>query len=124
MKIVTGIDSVEIERIKKLMEKERFFTEVLGEEEYAAYRERGLKPESIAGAFCAKEAFGKALGTGVSGFSLNEVQVLHDKKGKPYYHFSGRAEKTVSCGNYVFELSITHTKTTATAIAIGYVLDN
>lgn len=119
MKIVTGIDSVEIARVERLMEKERFFTEILGKEEYAMYRKRGLKAESVAGAFCAKEAFGKALGTGVSGFSWNEVEVLHDKKGKPYYSFSGKAKEIVEIEGLVFDLSITHTKTAATAIAVA-----
>ncbi len=120
MKIVTGIDSVEIARVKKLMERERFFGEILGKEELAMYKERGLKAESIAGAFCAKEAFGKALGTGISGFSWNEVEILHDEKGKPYYSFSGNAKEIAKTAGLVFDLSITHTKTTATAIAIGY----
>lgn len=120
MKFVTGIDSVEIRRIEDLMGKERFFTEVLGENEYIEYRERGLKSESIAGAFCAKEAFGKALGTGVSGFSWNEVEILHNEKGKPYYSLSGKAKKIAEREGLAFELSITHTRTTATAIAIAY----
>lgn len=119
MKIVTGIDSVEIARVEKLMEKERFFTEILGKEEYAMYQKRGLKAESIAGAFCAKEAFGKALGTGISGFSWNEVEVLHDEKGKPYYSFSGKAKEIVEAEGLVFDLSITHTKTAATAVAVA-----
>ena len=119
MKIVTGIDSVEIARVERLMEKERFFTEILGKEEYAMYRKHGLKAESIAGAFCAKEAFGKALGTGISGFSWNEVEVLHDEKGKPYYSFSGKAKEIVETEGLVFDLSITHTKTAATAIAVA-----
>ena len=119
MKIVTGIDSVEIARVERLMEKERFFTEILGKEEYAMYQKRGLRAESIAGAFCAKEAFGKALGTGISGFSWNEVEVLHDEKGKPYYSFSGKAKEIVETESLVFDLSITHTKTAATAIAVA-----
>lgn len=119
MNIYTGIDAIEIERIENAMKKPGFLKRILGPCEYKYYESEGFPPQSIAGAFCAKEAFSKALGTGFRGFSLSDVQVMHDMLGKPYYVFSGFAAEVVNERNITFDLSITHTKTTAMAVAIG-----
>lgn len=119
MKVYTGIDAVDIERIKKSMKKQNFLTKMLGAEEYTYYEKKGFPPESIAAAFCAKEAFSKAMGTGIRGFSLSEVEVLHDALGKPYYKFSGKAKQLVDAKHLRFSLSVTHTDTTAFAVATG-----
>lgn len=118
MKIKTGIDAVEISRIKKSMENSRFLSRIFSEAEYKYYKGRGLNAESIAGAYCAKEAFSKAVGTGISGFSFNEVEVLHDENGKPYINLLGNAKRVA--GDLEFELSITHTKTTAMAVVVAH----
>ena len=110
--IKNGIDSVEISRI------ERFKRRVYGSDELKELENK--KAESFAGAFCAKEAFSKALGTGVRGFSLCEVQVLHDGYGAPYFSLSGNAEKIAREKGLEFSLSITHTDTVATASVIAY----
>jgi len=66
--IRVGLDMTEIARIQKSMEDhDRFAERILGERERAYYEEHGMKAESVAAAFCAKEAFSKALGTGVRG---------------------------------------------------------
>lgn len=115
-----GIDTVEINRIEASMQKEGFLERVFSKEEIAEFNKRNNKPEHIAAAFCAKEAFSKALGTGISGFSLNEVSLLHKENGKPYLSFSGNAEKLVSKSNLSFDVSITHTDSLATAIVIAF----
>lgn len=51
-----------------------------------------MNPETIAANFAAKEAFAKALGTGVRGFSLNEVSVLRGELGAPYIKLAGNAK--------------------------------
>lgn len=117
MKLYMGIDAVDIDRIKKSMKKQGFLKKVLGENEYAYYEKKGFSPESIAAAFCAKEAFSKAMGTGIRGFSMSEVEVIHDILGKPYYRFSGKAKDLVDSKHLQFSLSITHTDTTAFAVA-------
>ena len=45
----------------------------------------------MAGMYAAKEAFAKALGTGIRGFSLKEAEVLHDADGRPFYRITGKA---------------------------------
>ena len=46
--------------------------------------------------FAAKEAFSKALGTGISkGISFNEILVLNEKSGKPYIKLINKTKKIV-----------------------------
>ena len=115
-----GIDTVEIKRIESLVQnKERFLERVFSEKEQEEFIKRNNKTEHIAAAFCAKEAFSKALGTGVVGFNLNEVSLLHKENGKPYLAFTGKAQELVKKRNLSFDVSITHTGSIATAIVIA-----
>ena len=115
-----GIDSVEIERIRKSIEKDTFIKRVYGERELEELLEKNMPAQSAAACFCAKEAFSKAIGTGVTGFNLNEVETLHCESGKPYLVFCGSAEKIVEQSGFSFDISITHTDTTATAVVIAF----
>lgn len=116
MKYKIGIDSIEIERVEKACGNEHFLKRVYGENELKYFEEHRFSKETMAGSFAAKEAFSKAVGTGLTGFKLNEVEVLHEKTGRPYYKFSGSALNLAE--NYEFDLSITHTKKVATAVTI------
>ena len=116
--IKNGIDAVEIGRIEHSLESESFKKRVYGSQELKELEHK--RAESYAGAFCAKEAFSKALGTGVRGFSLCEVQVLHDEYGAPYLSLSGNAEKIAREKGLEFSLSITHTDTLAIAFVTAY----
>ncbi len=115
-----GIDSVEISRIDGLNNKDSFISRVFSESEREEFSKRGFKSEHIAAAFAAKEAFSKALGTGLSGFSLNEVSLLHESTGKPYLRLSGAAKKLADEKGLSFDVSITHTSLVATAVVIGF----
>ncbi|MFC2735100.1 MAG: holo-ACP synthase [Oribacterium sp.] len=83
-----GCDLLEIGRMERLLRRrtglDRIFTE--RELSHAAGRSAVL-----AGDFCVKEALSKAFGTGLSAFSLPEVEVLRDPAGKPYVVLYGRA---------------------------------
>lgn len=83
-----GVDMTEISRVEKACQKDSFVRKVFTQREAELY---GDKPAKLAAGFAAKEAFSKALGTGVRGFSLTELELLRDDLGKPYYVFSGRA---------------------------------
>lgn len=115
-----GIDSIEIDRVSKSIEKPSFISRVFGKEESSELNDKGFPAESAAACFAAKEAFGKALGTGLTAFDLNEVQVLHNQAGKPYLSPSGAAKAAADCNNLDFDISITHTKTVATAVVIAF----
>lgn len=95
---------------------QRFFTEV--EADYIRGRGKAA-PESAAGCFAAKEAALKALGTGLHGIALREVEVVHEASGKPVLLLHGRAQaqaEALGAGHY--HLSITHTGETAAAVVI------
>lgn len=111
---------VEISRIKMSMMKKGFIERVLGPAERVYYGRSGMPTQSVAAAFCAKEAFGKALGCGISGFGMREVEVMHDSNGKPFFMLSGRAKQLADIRNLSFDLSITHTKSYAMAVVVAY----
>ncbi|HHX56562.1 MAG TPA: holo-ACP synthase [Clostridiales bacterium] len=113
-----GIDIIEVERIKKSMKNSRFKNKVFSPEELELFEQRKNNPETIAGRFCVKEAFGKALGTGVRDFELNDVTTLNDKLGAPYIILTGKALEIA--GDKNISVSISHTKEYATAIVIIY----
>ncbi len=115
-----GIDLVEIARIEKSIASQRFLTTTFGKNELKEFEKRNFKLESIAGAFAAKEAFSKAIKTGLKGFKLSEVQVLHDETRAPYLALSGSAKEMAEKLGLEFDVSITHTKTLAQAIVIAY----
>lgn len=115
-----GIDSVEIDRIEEAVKKEGFLKRVFSQGEREEFEMRSCNAAHIAAAFAAKEAFSKAVGTGLSGFSLNEVSLLHKKSGKPYLALEGKAKTIAEKEGLSFDVSITHTKTVATAIVIAF----
>ncbi len=112
-----GTDLVEIERIRKSMRNARFCLRILGDREYAQLEKRGFPAESVAASFCAKEAFSKAVGTGLSGFDLRDVQLLRAPSGKPELFLSGRALELA--GGRKFSVSVTHTREYASAVVVA-----
>ena len=117
-----GVDIVSIDRIEKSLEKKGFLTKVYGDEEIALFAtENRIKTNSLAANFAAKEAFSKALGTGVRGFELTEVQILRDDMGKPYFAFSGKAKEIVESRNLSFVVSLSHEKDKAVAFVTAEV---
>lgn len=88
-----GTDLVEIQRIEKALARfgERFAQRILIEHELERFR-RHRKPVAwLAKRFAAKEAFSKAMGTGIR-FPVNwhNVSVDNAKSGKPVLHYSDR----------------------------------
>jgi holo-[acyl-carrier protein] synthase len=113
-----GIDMLEISRIRKSALNPRFLSRVFGKSELALYRQRGSPASFLAAGFCAKEAFSKALGTGIRGFELKDVQLLRNGLGKPYLALSGKASELAR--GLAFEASVSHTKEHAIAIVTCY----
>lgn len=120
-----GIDLIETSRIEKELEKagDRFRETVFTarEIEYCtSKRNRSARCQCFAGRFSAKEAFFKAIGTGLrDGLSWKDVEVLNDTRGKPSLVLRNRALEVVEKGNITdIRLSISHTQGAATAIVI------
>ena len=111
-----GLDVCGISRMEKLAENERFLCRYFTEDERAYVRARGVKaPESLAGLFAAKEAFAKAMGTGIA-FELRDVEIAHDALGRPEYRLHGQAAAMAE-GDRFF-LSISHDAGTAAAVCV------
>ena len=72
--------------------------------------------ESYAGRFSAKEAVSKALGTGVRGFNLIDIEILNNALGKPEVILKGNLDEKND--KIIVEISISHCKEYATAIAV------
>ena len=114
-----GVDIVSIDRIAKSLERESFIKRIYGEAETAFFvSAEKIKTNSLAANFAAKEAFAKALGTGVRGFDFDEVQILRDELGAPYFVFSGRAKQIVEEKNLVCRVSLSHEKDKAVAFVV------
>ena len=115
-----GNDIIEIERIEKAISKEGFKNKVYTQRELENIEKRGNRTETYAGIFSAKEAISKAIGTGVRGFSLTDLEILNDDLGKPYVVISEKLDKILKAKkeDYQIEISISHSKKYATAMAI------
>lgn len=110
-----GIDLLEIDRLERVLERrprlaQRLFT--AAERSYA--EERARPARHLAARFAAKEAVVKALGL-TDGFGLREVEVVAGEP--PTVKLSGRA--AVAAGNRRIEISLTHSRDFAAAVAIA-----
>ena len=118
MIVGTGIDIVEIERIRRAVESEAFLRRVYSEAEIGYCRGRGAQAAaSFAARFAAKEAALKAFGTGLGGAGkLTEIETLPDARGCPrlrlYGAFAARAERL---GVRRMHVSLSHARLYATA---------
>lgn len=117
-----GIDQVEVERIRSLLERwpgraaERLFTEV----ERRACRGRARPAECFAARFAAKEACLKALGTGWRGsLSWTQMEMDADAAGRPVLNLSGTAaERAEEIGARAVHVSCTHDAGVAAAVVV------
>lgn len=83
-----GIDIIELERIRKIIQKNpRFLQRILSECEQEMYEQMDSdrrKIEFVAGRFAAKEAFGKATGNGIGELRFTQIEILKNKLGAPF----------------------------------------
>jgi holo-[acyl-carrier protein] synthase len=87
-----GIDAVFTPRFEKWAGNPKLLERFFHSDEIRACRERGSgMVRSLAVRFAAKEAFGKALGTGLAGFGLKDVVVKNSDGEAPVLELSGRA---------------------------------
>jgi holo-[acyl-carrier protein] synthase len=114
-----GIDLVSVTRIRAALERypERFRNRVFTAAETRFCETLGDKYPSYAGRFAAKEAFSKALGTGLRGaIGWTEIDICDNERSRPTIKVSGRAEKILA--GRKTHLSISHLPDYATAIVV------
>ncbi len=91
-----GTDIVSIERISKSLKNKNFLKRIYNEKEILKCKKTNRSTNCFAKRFAAKEAFSKALGTGIAyGINFNEIIVLNKKSGKPYINLIGQTKKTL-----------------------------
>ena len=118
MPVRVGVDLIEIERIRRALERhgETFAARCFTEAERAYCDAKPNPPQHYAGRFAAKEAVGKALGCGVY-FTWKEIEIRG--RPKPGVFLSGRTAawaERVAAGR--IELSMTHSRELAAAVAV------
>ena len=120
MIIGTGIDIIEINRIKDAAIRQSFVRRVFTASEQEYCESRGVqKFASYAARFAGKEAVMKAFGTGLAGGSLQDIEILVNDKGCPYVELSGKfATLGKNMGVTDIHISLTHAQEYAAAQAI------
>lgn len=116
-----GIDIIEIDRIEKaIIGSERFKNRIYTTNEilYCEGKKKN-KYESYAGLYAAKEAFIKAIGTGLREGSWQEIEIKHNDLGAPYIEVTGVfGAICLTKGVETIHLSISHCKSMAIAEVI------
>ena len=115
-----GIDLIEIDRVRRAIERYPAFTERCFTEAEREYCDSRPNPaQHYAARFAGKEAVGKALGFGVArAFAWREVEIAG--RPKPSVRLTGRvAERAARLGVAEVDLSMTHSRDLAAAIAVA-----
>jgi holo-[acyl-carrier protein] synthase len=92
-----GTDIVEVKRISKILLKhgESFLVRVFTKNELKMGKSRKNSAAFFAGRWAAKEAFSKALGTGIGEKCYwTDIEISNDTQGNPVCRISGNAKKT------------------------------
>ena len=127
MIISSGIDIIDIRRIKKTIDKYqfRFKKKCFHKGEIIKSEKRLKSDESYAKRYAAKEACSKALGTGLArGVFWKDIEIHNDKFGKPHIKLHNNALKFIKIltknNNYSIEVSLSDEKNYAIANVIIY----
>lgn len=122
MIIGNGIDIVAIDRMEQALANhhDAFAEKILSSKELEEFSQRNNKAVFLAKRFAAKEAFLKALGTGLrDGISLKHLSVTHDTLGKPLLSCESRAAEILQHQSVdTIHLSISDEKAYAIAMVI------
>ncbi len=118
----TGIDIIEVARIRASFEKfgERFLTRILRPGEIAYCLTHKDPAPHLAARFAAKEAISKAFGTGIGAqLGWQDMEVCRKESGEPYVVLHGGGVKLLEArGATKVHLSLSHTEGHAAAMAI------
>lgn len=120
MIIGVGLDVVHVSRLERWQRIPGLLARYFHPEELQAALNKGSGATlSLAARFAAKEAFGKAIGTGLSGITLKNILVLNNHNGKPCMQLFGNAHDALrSSGGISIHLSLTHERDNALAMVV------
>ena len=117
--LAVGVDLVEIDRIARVLARhpERFLSRHFTPGER---RQCGTHAPSLAIRWAAKEAAAKALGTGIGPVHWRDLEVVAQASGEPVLRLHGRAaEIAAQRGLTAWSVSLTHTRTFASAVVVA-----
>ena len=114
-----GIDMIEIERVEDGIAQfgERFLNRFFTAGERADCEDQGNR---LAARLAAKEAVAKALGTGIGDVGWREIEIRGGERGRPTLVLHGAAAQvSAELGLTQWDVSLTHTRTHASAVAVA-----
>jgi holo-[acyl-carrier protein] synthase len=115
-----GIDSIEISRVEDGIARfgERFLNRFFTAGERSDCKDQ---PHRLAARLAGKEAVAKALGTGIGKVGWRDIEIRGDEQGRPVLTLHGAAvQVSASLGLSEWDISLTHTQTTASAVAVAH----
>ena len=124
MKILgIGVDIIENKRIRKSIKNNKFKNRIYSSKELKLSTFSINKVSFFSKRFAAKEAFAKAMGTGIrNNLDYKDIEVINDKLGKPYYVKNKKITKMIKkkfkVRNFNCFLSISDEKDYSTAFTI------
>ena len=119
MILKTGVDMIEIDRIRSALDRhgERFLERIFTPAEITEARAR---PEALAVRFAAKEAVSKALGTGIGPIAWCDVETLHHPSGEPFLVLHGMAGEIAGVlGLTTWAISLSHSREFGIAVVVA-----
>lgn len=115
-----GTDIAEVRRFEKWVKNPQMLERFFNEKECGFSGSLASQCQHYAVRFAAKEAFSKALGTGICGFNLKEVYITKDGEGKPLLNIEGNALSLMEkrFGRCKAFVSLSHEKEYALAFVV------
>lgn len=120
MIIGIGVDITKVSRFEKWVKESHMISRFFNERERNDSSSIQSACEHYAARFAAKEAFGKALGSGIIGFDLKDIYIQNEASGKPCLFVEGKALELLKskCENPIIHVSLSHEKEYATAFVV------
>lgn len=109
-----GIDIIEIDRIRSAIKHhhDTFLNRIFTKREISYCKnKRSFRFPELAARFAAKEAYSKALGTGMTGIKWKDIEILNSSAGKPHIYINNKLDKNAM-------VSLSHSKKYATAVVL------
>lgn len=115
-----GVDIASAERFARWVDEPGMIDRFFNDAEKCTNKNSSYLQEHYAVRFAAKEAFGKALGTGIAGFNLCDVFIRNLPNGKPELMVQGSAEQKLKemYGECKLHVSLSHEHDNVVAVVI------
>lgn len=118
-----GIDIIENSRMSSHVDDHKFLSRIFNEDEIKYLHEKGRSAQRLAAHFAVKEAFFKAVGTGIAnGLNFRDVCITHEDNGRPVIFMSEKVrnilESRFGKKEFILHISLSHEKAYSVANVI------